>query len=86
MLLENLNGHIVVILEQTGVYQLVSDSSNPIGGFELNQEIGVETSKTNIGLSPGQNASLWTVVLILCLGPALYMRWNLSKQEFHEEE
>lgn len=85
-LVENLNGHIVVILEQTGVYQLVSDSSNPIGGFELNQEIGVETSKTNLGLSPGQNASLWTVVLILCLGPALYMRWNLSKQEFHEEE
>lgn len=85
-LLENLNGHIVVILEQTGVYQLVSDSSNPIGEFELNQEIGLDTTKTSSGLSPGQNASLWTVVLVLSLGPALYMRWNLSKQEFHEEE
>ena len=85
-LLENLNGHIVVILEQEGLYQLRSDSSNPTGGLELNQDVSVETKSTNQGLSPGENAILWTVVLILSLAPALYMRWNLSKREFREEE
>jgi len=85
-LLEDLNGHIVIILEQKGLYQLVSDSSNPTGGIELNQEIGVEGKSDNQGLSPGENAILWTVVLFLSLSPAFYMRWNLSKREFHEEE
>lgn len=85
-LLENLNGHIVVILEQEGLYQLRSDSSNPTGGLELNQDVGVEAKSTEQGLSPGENAILWTVVLVLSLCPAVYMRWNLSKQEFREEE
>tara|TARA_B100000767_G_scaffold244360_1_gene242593 strand:+ start:877 stop:1707 length:831 start_codon:yes stop_codon:yes gene_type:complete len=85
-LIEDLDGHLVVILEQDGVYQLVSDSSNPIGGFDLSQDMGIDKTSTNQGLSPGENAILWTAILLAVLAPALYMRWSLSKQEFQEEE
>jgi len=85
-LLENLNGSLVVVLEQTGVYQLVSDSSNPVGGVELYD--GTDTGQIigTQGMSPEQRASLWTGILIVALAPALYMRWNLSKQVIQEEE
>ena len=85
-LLENLNGSLVVVLEQTGVYQLVSDSSNPVGGVELYD--GTDTGQIigTQGMSPEQRASLWTGILIVALEPALYMRWNLSKQVIQEEE
>ena len=85
-LTKDLTGHIVVILEQPGVYQLVSDSVNPTGGFELNQEIELEKENVSPTLSPGQNAILWTAILVLCLFPALSMRWKLSKQDVLEEE
>ena len=85
-LLENLNGSLVVVLEQTGVYQLVSDSSNPVGGVELYDETDTGQIIGTQGMSPGQRASLWTGILIVALAPALYMRWNLSKQVIQEEE
>jgi hypothetical protein len=85
-LLENLNGSLVVLLEQTGVYQLVSDSSNPVSGVELNDETDTGQIIGTQGMSPEQRASLWTGILIVALAPALYMRWNLSKQVIQEEE
>ena len=85
-LLDGLNGSLVVVLEQTGVYKLTSESLNPAGGVELSD--GTEAGKTigTQGMSPGQRASLWTGILIATLLPAFYMRWNLSKQAIQEEE
>tara|TARA_Y100000766_G_scaffold285588_1_gene310688 strand:+ start:2275 stop:3147 length:873 start_codon:yes stop_codon:yes gene_type:complete len=85
-LTEDLNGHIVVILEQSGTFQLVSDSSNPMGGFELNQEIGLEKESDQSYFSPGQNAILWTGILVLILFPALYIRWKLSSEDVLDEK
>jgi hypothetical protein len=85
-LLENFNGSLVVVLEQTGVYQLVSDSLNPTGGVELYDESEKGQIIGNQGMSPGQRASLWTGILVAALAPAIYMRWNLSKQAIQEEE
>ena len=85
-LLEGLNGSLVLILEHSGVYRLVSDSENPTGGFELNdnQDTGVKIGTQ--GMSPGERASLWTALLVATLVPAIYMRWKLSKQVIHEDE
>ena len=85
-LLENFNGSLVVMLEQTGVYRLVSTSVNPAVGVELSD--GTDTGQIigTQGMSPGQRASLWTGILIATLAPALYMRWNLSKKAITEEE
>jgi len=85
-LLENFNGDLVVMLEQTGVYRLVSTSVNPAVGVELSD--GTDTGQIigTQGMSPGQRASLWTGFLIAALAPALYMRWNLSKKAITEEE
>lgn len=84
-LLQDWNGSLVVMLERSGVYLLESDSSNPTGGFDLN--VDEEQSQVlSQKMSPGVTASLWTVILIACLLPAIYMRWNLSKQHSEEEE
>jgi hypothetical protein len=85
-LLDNLNGSLVVMLEQAGVYRLVTDSSNPASGIELYDETELGKTIGTQGMSPGQRASLWTAILIATLLPALYMRWNLSKQAIQEEE
>ena len=85
-LLDNLNGSLVVMLEQGGVYRLVTDSSNPASGIELYDETELGKTIGTQGMSPGQRASLWTAILIATLLPALYMRWNLSKQAIQEEE
>ena len=85
-LIEDLNGSLVMVLEHSGVYQLVSDSSNPIGDFDFNEndETGIQIG--NQGMSPGKKATLWTMVLTITLVPAIYMRWKLSKHAIHEEE
>jgi hypothetical protein len=85
-LVQNLNGSLVMMLEHSGVYQLVTDSSNPAGGVEFNEDSGFGKTAGAQGLSPGQRASLWTGILIAALAPAFYMRWNLSKQAIQEEE
>ena len=73
-------GKVVVVLEKTGVYRLVTDSENPTGGMDVydGNTTGYET-KTD-GVSPGTQAAVWTVVLIVSLLPAMYMRWSISKQ------
>ena len=85
-LLDDFNGSLVVILEQTGTYQLVSDSTNPAGGVDLYDDSEVGQIMGTQGMSPGQRASLWTGILLAALAPALYMRWNLSRQVPNEEE
>ena len=85
-LLDDFNGSLVVILEQTGTYQLVSDSTNPAGGVNLYDDSEVGQIIGTQGMSPGQRASLWTGILLAALAPALYMRWNLSRQVPNEEE
>ena len=84
-LIEDFNGSLVVMLEQTGVYRLVAPMSAVVGvelydGTDTGQIMGTQ------GMSPGQRASLWTGILIAALAPALYMRWNLSKKVIPEEE
>ena len=67
------------------MYLLESDSSNPTGGVDLN--LDEEQSRAlNQGMSPGVTASLWAILLIASLLPAMYMRWNLSKRHSKEEE
>lgn len=85
-LLENFNGSLVVILERAGTYQLVNDSTNSAGGFELYDTSDTGQMMGTQGMSPGQRASLWTGILLAALAPAMYMRWNLSKQATDEEE
>ena len=79
-------GKIVVLLEKTGVYRLVTDSENPTGGMDVydGNTTGFETK--NDGASPGTQAAVWTVVLIVSLLPAMYMRWSISKQAPRTEE
>lgn len=85
-LLEDFNGSLVVILEQTGMYQLVGDSSSPASGVELYDDTDTGKIVGTQGMSPGQRSSLWTGILLAALAPALYMRWNLSRQPSNEEE
>ncbi len=85
-LLEDFSGSLVVILEQTGTYQLVSDSTNLPGGVDLYDDSDAGQIIAPQGMSPGQRASLWTGILLAALAPAIYMRWNLSKQVTGEEE
>jgi hypothetical protein len=79
-------GKIVVLLEKTGIYRLVTDSENPTGGMDVydGNTTGFETK--NDGVSPGTQAAVWTVVLIISLLPAMYMRWSISKQAPRAEE
>ena len=79
-------GKIVVLLEKTGVYRLVTDSENPTGGMDVydGNTTGFETK--NDRPSPGTQAAVWTVVLIVSLLPAMYMRWSISKQAPRTEE
>ena len=85
-LIEDFNGSLVVMLEQTGVYRLVNDSTNSASGFELYDTSDTGQMMGTQGMSPGQRASLWTGILLAALAPAMYMRWNLSKQVTDEEE
>ena len=85
-LLENFNGSLVVILEQAGTYRLVSDSTNTASGVELYDDSDMGQLIGTQGMSPGQRASLWTGILLAALAPAMYMRWNLSKQVTDEGE
>ena len=79
-------GKIVVLLERTGVYRLVADSQNPTGGMDVydGNTTGFET-RTD-GVSPRTEATVWTVILIASLLPAMYMRWSISKQASNTDE
>ena len=77
---------IVVILEKTGTYRLVTDSQNPTGGFDVYDGNTSNADQNTNQRSPGLEASVWTVILILSLLPAIYMRWSISKQTHPAQE
>jgi hypothetical protein len=77
---------IVVVLEKTGTYRLVTDSQNPTGGIDVYDGNTSNPDSSIDRRSPGLEASIWTVILILSLLPAIYMRWSISKQSQPAQE
>lgn len=77
---------IVVLLEKTGTYRLVTDSQNPTGGFDVYDGNSSNADRNTDQPSRGLEASVWTVILILSLLPAIYMRWSISKQTYPARE
>jgi len=79
-ILENENSTFVVILEQSGEYALVSDSLNPSIGIDVFDEAPSTAVKNAQSTPPSQVATLWTIVLVASLLPAIYMRYSIASK------
>ena len=73
-------GSIVVLLERSGIYRLVTDSANPTGGMAVFDGERATSANQENTLSPGVQATAWTVILFIALLPAIYLRWKISRQ------
>tara|TARA_S200000501_G_scaffold120529_1_gene113347 strand:+ start:1879 stop:2883 length:1005 start_codon:yes stop_codon:yes gene_type:complete len=78
---ENWNGRIVFMLEDAGITNLTSASSQPLGNFDFNQEQDVDDEKSvREELKPSTLALMVGIILFLLLLPALIMFQGLRKQ------
>jgi hypothetical protein len=77
-ILENWNGSLVIVLERTGQYRLISDSTNPSIGINVFDEAPETDKKTSTERPPSQVATIWTVILIASLLPAFYLRYSIA--------
>ena len=79
--IKNWNGRIVFMLEDPGIANLTSASSQPLGNFDFSQEQKITDEQTEVeDLNPSTLALLVGILLFLVLLPALIMFQGLRKQ------
>ena len=83
--LDNWTGRLVITLESDGPYVLKSDSTNPTGSLDFNNE---QTSTNEEQMSePSREFALFIVaLLILAILPAFYMYWQITGKNNDESE
>lgn len=83
--LDNWTGRLVITLESDGPYLLKSDSTNPTGSLDFNNE-QTNTSEEQMSEPSREFAVLIVALLILAILPAFYMYWQITRENNDESE
>ena len=83
--LHNWTGKLVITLESNGPSVLKSDSTNPTGSLDFNNE-QTNTSEEQMIEPSREFAILIVVLLLLAILPAFYMYWQITRKNNDESE
>lgn len=83
--LDNWTGRLVITLESNGPNVLKSDSTNPTGFLDFNDE-QTSTSEEQMSEPSREFAVFIVALLILAILPALYMYWQITRENNDESE